>query len=510
MRVENLLTQNALRHRSRLLLSTGSTQRTYADVDVRSNKIANFLSSRSSGPGERVAVILPNGVELVELMFAAAKANTVLVPINPSLSYAESQMILDDCAARVVVSTADVVDALADEVVSDTLLVTIGPQRPPTGGVAQGRIAYEDILRSASAAWQPSGHRSDLDIWLLGYTSGTTGRPKGACLSHRAKTLCSVVEVVEFGTSGTDRALINTPMFHAHALVNILMLTSVGGSILIADRFDAEQTLRLVAEQRITELSMVPTMYRRVLAATGGRSVDLSSIRVARSTGARLSPDLGAEIQEVFGADSLHVLYGATEAGPVSNLRSDLFGEKSDSVGLPFLGVDVEARDADGMTLEPGRTGEVFVRSPYIFSGYHGSDWRSAGGGYERWITLGDLGTVDADGFLFLYGRSGDVIISGGENVSAREIEDTLTLHPAVTEAAVIGVPDEDWGERVKAFIEPTPGATVTLESLAVFCSERLAGYKRPKEFEVVSSLPRNAMGKVDKKSLKAGGRSLA
>ena len=159
---------------------------------------------------------------------------------------------------------------------------------------------------------------------------------------------------------------------------------------------------------------------------------------------------------------------------------------------------------ADGEPLDQGEVGEVFIRSPYIFSGYHGSDQGDRSDDYERWITLGDLGAVDSDGFLSLHGRSGDVIISGGENVSAKEIEDTLILHPGVGEAAVVGVADEEWGERVQAWVEATPGIEITAEILSAFCRERLAGYKRPKDFQIVTSLPRNAMGKVDKKSLKS------
>ena len=452
MRIENLLAQNTRRNGSKIFISTEWQKRTYNDLENRSNKIAVFLNSQKLKRGEIVAGIMPNCIELVELMFATAKAGLIFVPINSRLSKSEICTILEDCLPRAVfinVELFETLDATNINCLYNSILVTVGSSKPVFHG-----WGYENIIESSSTNHPKFNKYPDTDIWLVGYTSGTTGLPKGACLSHRSKSLCAIVEAHEFQTNSKDTALINTPMFHVHSLVNILILAAVGGSVYIAQSFDPEETLRIVEKNRITEISMVPTMYQRILEVYSKHQTDLNSIRLARSTGASLSSELGTAIQEMIPENSLNVLYGATEAGPVSNLFSDEFRMRNKSVGLPLFGVNLEVRADNGEKLDYGQTGEIFVRSPYIFSNYFRSNSLSQNGNYIRWISLGDKGTVEEDGFIFLNGRTGDVIISGGENISASEVEKILIEHPSVSEAAVIGLKDEKWGETPCAFIE--------------------------------------------------------
>jgi acyl-CoA synthetase (AMP-forming)/AMP-acid ligase II len=503
MRIEDILTLNARRFPERTLVAMGEQRLTYREVDQRSSRLANAFTGLGLRHGDRVAVLLPNSPQIVEAMFATAKAGLVLVPINPRLTAGEIAFILQDSEARALLAGPEQLPlvAEADPGSAQRRMATIGVA---AGERARGYWDYDDLLRAASPAWRPAV-RSEWEPWVLGYTSGTTGRPKGAILTHRAKYLCSLVEALEFGTAEADCALINSPMFHVHALVHILSLASAGGSLRVTTRFDPHETLQLVATAGITELSMVPTMYQALLDCPERRALDLSAVRIARCTGAALGRALKAQILEELPGWRLHVFYGATEAGPVTRLHPSQVLQKDGSVGQPFLGVQIAIRDAAGEELPPATPGEVFIKSPYQFSGYQGLAVPFEGQDYERWITLGDLGLLDEQGFLFLQGRNKDVIKSGGENVAAQEVEEALAAHPAVRAAAVVGEPDPYWGEIVIAFVELQPLAMATPEQLAEFCRERLAPHKRPKRIEIVGALPRNALGMVDMKALKSG-----
>ena len=502
MRVEDILSQNARRFPSKLLAKMGTAERTYEEIEERSNRLANVFLERGISRGERVVVILPNCLEMIEIMFASAKADAVMVPVNPKHAWPEIRYVLQDCRPlSVITDSDDVLQSVGEgegRGEDEQFLVSLRK-----GAVDSRYFSYGEIVSASPSHWQPIKDRSEWDPWVLGYTSGTTGRPKPVSLTHRSKTLCAFVEALEFGTTDSDIVLMNTPMFHLHGLVHVLSVISVGGSVVLQGRFGPEGTLEIIEKEKVTELSMVPSMYRKVLEVAKNRPVDLSSVRLARSTGEHLPEKLKDEISANFPKNSLNLLYGATEAGPVTNLRPEFAVTKAGSVGLPFLGVEIQIRDGEGNPLPPNRDGEIFIRSAYIGSVYSAETENEKGGRYERWITLGDYGCLDDDGFLYLRGRSGDTIISGGKNISVREVELTLAKHPGVKDVAVIGVPDSQWGERVRAYVELRAGMEMRTEDMIRFCEGRLARFKQPREIRFLKALPRNEMGKIEKGKLK-------
>lgn len=494
----------ALRHPSRLAVVDGQWRLTYADLDERGNRVASALAGLGLAPGDRVAALLPNGAEYLELMVGAARAGLVLVPVNTRLSPPEVGYLLGDAGARALVYHARFAEPAAAAEASLTRIV-VGA--PGAAGRVGGAIGYEDA-RAAAARTPPPVRVAEDTVWALAYTSGTTSRPKGAILTHRAKLLSALVEAIEFRVTDTDVELVNTPLFHAHGLVACLIHLAVGGRVVLGGAgFDPERELRAIEEHGVTTVSMVPTMYQELLGAWRARpgAYDLRSLRGLRCTGAPLPESLKHEILDALPWAALRVFYGCTEGGAVTVLHPEDGRWVADSVGRAFLGSEVAVRDEDGAILVAGAEGLLYFRGPTMFSGYFGRGSDRAV--YGDWFTLGDLAVQDEQGFVYLRGRQDDVIISGGENIYPREVEEAMASHPAVREAAVVGIPDPHWGETVKAVVVLEPGAEASAEALVAWCRQRLAGYKCPRMIEFAEALPRNAMGKVARRALLECGR---
>jgi acyl-CoA synthetase (AMP-forming)/AMP-acid ligase II len=472
-----LLGQMARRQPARALVADGTRTFSYRDVDERSTRLAAALRKFGGSLGDRVALLLGNRAEYAEAVFGVGRAGLAAVPLNPRLGAAQLRTVIEDCRPVAI-------------------LAEPGLAVPPgTAPVIELGDEYERNLERATPD-EPVGGRDDMDAWLVGYTSGTTGRPKGALLSHRAKSVSALVEAAEFATSAADVALVNTPLFHVHAIVHLLTQVVAGGSVLVQPSFDAEETLRLVASGTVTELSMVPTMYQALVEAApnGARPP-----RLARCTGAAMGGELRTAFAERFAAWPLHLFYGATEAGAISNLRPEHRPAKDGSIGLPFLGVELEIRSDSAERVPAGVEGEVFLRSPAAYSGYLGRE-----DVYGDWLSLGDLGSVDADGFLTLRGRRGERITTGGEKVVPEDVESVVLSHPAVRAAAVFGVPDRYWGEAVWAAVELSEPLIEAEPVLRSHCERSLAPHQLPKRYLLLPSIPRNAFGKVDRSRLRS------
>lgn len=467
---------------------------TYSDLLSRTARTAAWLEHQGVVPGDRVAVCLPKSVTGLQLHLAACGMGAVSMPLNPSYSSAELEYLLLDSGAKLLVgpdspSWDETATKLSHAVPASVKRIdpsNFAADLPETGmGLADKRFPGDQTA-------------------LMLYTSGTTGRPKGACMSHASLTANMNMLGQAWGWRNEDVLLHVLPLFHVHGLLVALHgALHAGAACIMHSKFDANLTLSELRKGECTVFMGVPTIYRRLLAATGSQDCDLRHMRLMTSGSDRLHVDAFEAIMDRFGVRVVE-RYGMTETGIMTS--NPLDGDRiPGQVGIPLPGVEMRVVDPNtGTSLPPGKVGEFQTRGEHVFGGY----WRDsektkrsfASGG---WFRTGDLGVRDSRGRYEIKGRSSDLIISGGFNVYPSEVERAVTEHPHVTQCAVVGVPDPEWGEAVTAFVV-TDGGHVTEPLLLQHCRQRLAGYKTPKRVEFVDRLPRNAMGKVQKSRLRA------
>jgi fatty-acyl-CoA synthase len=478
----------------------------FSEWDARANRIANALREGFGlERGDRVGVMAYNRLEWLELYLGLARAGLVAVPINFRLVASEVAFILADCGARALV-VEDRLAGVTEEARRQSGLpaVVLGGER--VGGTHE----YEELLGRASPA-PPSGPPpGPADPWVLMYTSGTTGRPKGALQPHQSAAAIALVTALDFGFSAADRPLLVMPMCHANSLYFFSAFAYLGACLTVLDRrsFDPEELARTLSERQVTFTSLVPTHYIAMLdlpsaaveaAPEGARRKFLISSASARR-------DTKLAILERFPGCALFELYGSTEAGWVTLLRPDEQLTHLGSVGREFTGTDrVRLLDEAGADVPDGEVGELYSRTPYTFDGYWNLPEKTAEALRHGWCTVGDLARRDEDGFIHLVDRKRNLIITGGENVYPSEVEGMLGAHPAVREVAVIGLPDDRWGETVHAVVVPMPGAAVTEAELVEWSRGRIAGYKRPRGVTFLSEaeMPRTATGKILHRALR-------
>lgn len=476
-----------------------------ADLDRRSNALADALRGSGVRRGDRVAVLLYNSAEFFETIVAVAKLGAITVPINFRLAAPEIAHILVDAGARVLFRSEELIP------VSDRALATDGVEvlhtvTVPTPDVRRqgGPSAFEELV--ARGAEDPIGAEVALrDIAMIMYTSGTTGRAKGAVITH-GNLLASAVNYLTIGTGLTreDRSLNVAPLFHIGALICFgLPLLYVGGTNITQQAYDPARALRLLQDERVTVQFLVPSMWADLAAVDGFDDHDLSALKYLLSGGApcpitviEFYLERGLTFLEGFGMTE-------TTAG-VCLLESEFVVSRAGSVGRPMMHVETRIIDDAGDDVPVDEVGELAVRGPNIFRAYWGLPQATQEAFVDGWFRTGDLGRIDADGFLTLVDRKKDMVISGGENVYPVEVEQVLVRHPEVREVAVIGRQDERWGERVVAVVGRVEGSQLTAEELIAWARERIAHYKAPREILFVDELPRNATGKVLKRELRA------
>lgn len=489
-----------------LAIIDGAHTLEWATWSDRADRLADALVRRGLGAGDRIGVCLRNRWEWFVANSAIGKLGAVQVAMNARLTPDELAFLARDSGAASVVLDSDpaqdTVRALA--AVGVALLVTVDDAGVVTGAVSWSELIGEGESVHRSAAGGPPA--------MVVYTSGTTGRPKGALRDHSRVDpvlLADYQEATRYDPVDDEprRALVNMPLHHAAGPSHANTALSSGGLVVLQRRFDAEDTLRLIEQHRITHWNAVPTMLQRILALppTVLGDYDLGSMRQVTVGAAPVPAELKNRFAARLGRDLLHEGYGCTEAGMISGLRPGEHRAKPGSSGRPFRHVQVRIAGEDGTSVPAGVPGEILARTPVIIPGYLGQgplgpDLLDDDGYYRT----GDLGYLDDDGYLFVTGRRADLIIAGGVNIYPAEIESVLRDSAGVAEAAVIGIPDDDMGERPLALVEPEPGARLDPATLLAECAGRLAAYKRPVDVEVVSTLPRNAMGKVGKAGLRA------
>ncbi|MFJ9415331.1 long-chain fatty acid--CoA ligase [Streptomyces sp. NPDC101227] len=495
MRNEGLGSWPARRARKtphRTALVHDGTSYTYAQLHDRTTRLAHALRAAGIRRGDRVACLSPNHPAFLETLFAAGLLGAVFVPLNTRLTPAEIGHQLADSGARLLVHSP----ALAPLVPAPAA----GAQ--PLRTVETGE-EYERLLAGAGAVHLDEAV-AGADICLIMYTSGTTGRSKGAMLTHANLTWNAVNVLIDADLAADERALVTAPLFHAAGLGMLaLPVLLKGGTCVLVESFDPDGTLGLIEDLGITTMFGVPTMYERIAAGPRWPSADLSSLRTLQCGG---SP-VPAALIEAYQRRGLVFQqgYGMTEAAPgVLFLDAAHATAKAGSAGVPHFFTDVRVVRPDLTEAGTDEPGEVLVRGPHVMAGYWGLPETSAAALPEGWLRTGDVARVDADGYVTIVDRFKDLIISGGENIYPAEVEEALAAHPAVAECAVIGVPDPAWGEAPRAVVVPAePEAPPSLEDLRAFLAGRLASYKAPKSLAITAELPRTASGKLRKPLLR-------
>jgi fatty-acyl-CoA synthase len=466
---------------------------TYAALHRRSLRLAAGLAERGLGRGDRLATLTGSSPDHVAALFACARLGLVLQPISWRLAPPEIAYQLEDAEPALL---------LASEEHNELA-------RRAGGSVEIGRIG--DPTLEADADGLAADGPSDDDPLLLVYTSGTTGKPKGALLTHANCFWTNLSFDRIAGVRDDDVVLQVLPQFHVGGWnVQPLLAWWKGATVVLEPGFEPERTLRLIDEQRVTTMMGVPATYLFLSQEPGFSDVDLESLRLVVVGGAPMP----ASLLETWQSRGVEIVqgYGLTEAAPnVLCLPADEARRKVGFAGKPYPHVDVALRDPEtGEEIEGAGVGELLVRGPNVFAGYWRNPEATEAAFVDGWLRTKDIAERDAEGFFRIAGRLQELVISGGENVYPAEIEDVLHGHPDVVEAAVVGVPDERWGEVCAAFVVLRDGAPTTGDELRAHCRERLARFKVPRTVTFVDELPRSSMGKVLKETLRASATGAA
>lgn len=470
---------------------------TYGEWNAAANRTANFLHALGVRRGDRVAVYAMNCIEYLDIWMACGKLGAILQNLNWRLTVNELRQLLQDAAPVVLIYSDDFaaqVDELRHDLPSVRHIVSInGKADKPF----HARDAQPDHLL----------HAVDLhpdDPWVICYTGGTTGLPKGAILTHSNMTWNSVNTITSWGLDENDVAVLNSPLFHTGGLnVFTLPLVHLGGRSIVCRSFDADQVFDLIENGGVTLYFGVPTMFIMMQAHERWQTADFSRLKLIISGGAPCP----LPVFEKFWAKGVDFKtgYGLTEAGPNTFwLPRDQVRAKPGAVGYPLFHIDVKVVRADGTVCPTNEPGELLIRGAHVTPGYWNNPAATNAAIRDGWLHTGDLATCDADGAYTIVGRLKDMIISGGENIYPAEVESAMHAHPAVAEAALIGVPDAKWGEVGCACVVVKPNTSLNETDLIDFLTERLAKYKVPKTIIFVEALPKTGAGKIDKRTLAA------
>lgn len=500
MNLSQLLTDNAARCGEYPLLIYQEKAISNQELVQAINRTAAGLSELGVQPGDRVALIMGNSPELVIAMFACFKLGAWAMPLVLSLRPPEVRLVFADAEPAVVIAHRNFTDCLQEPLqntpsVRHRVLVGKGPAK-------EGWISWEDWTIGQSPL-MPDRDCDPDEVALLLYTSGTTGDPKGVMLSHLNLYSNAVNSARSQGLSPGETLLLVLPLNHSFGITAWLAALVYGMKVVLLPRFDAGEALRLIEKFKVQSTAMVPTMLAFLLDAPERQKYDISSLKQIVVGAAPLRLSLRERFERAFPDAQILEAYGLTEASPGVTVTRPDSSRRPRSVGQSIENQEICIMDRRGQVLGPGEVGEVCTRGPHVMVGYYKKEEETKSVIRDGWLHTGDVGYLDEDGYLYLTARIKELIIRGGQNVYPVDIERTLLRHPAVAEAAVMGIPDEVYGEEVAAVVVKKPGAQVTEGELIEFCRDNLAAFQVPKFILFHHLLPKSQMGKIRKKDLK-------
>jgi long-chain acyl-CoA synthetase len=487
-----MLTETVAGHGDRIALKLDDLELPYSVVDEASARVAGLLAANGVEAGDRVGVMLPNLPYFPFAFFGSLRVGAVTVPMNPLLKGREVGFQMEDAGAKLMFGWHQMGDAAregSERARAECILVEPGEFEKLLGGV-------DPVSEVAD--------RADDDTAIILYTSGTTGTPKGAQLTHgnlRSATQIAV-ELVDSQPDGVTFGAL--PLFHVFGLTSGLTSTTrVGAALTLLPRFDAGKALEMIQRDRVTTFLGVPTMYAAMLHHPDASSFDMSSLELCVSGGAAMPVEVLKTFEETFDCKILEG-YGLSETCAIASFNRPDIERKPGSIGLPVQGVEMRLVDQDGHDVAQGDVGEILIRGPVVMSGYWNRPEATAEAiDEDGWLHTGDLAKQDEDGYFFIVDRKKELIIRGGFNIYPREIEEVLYEHPAIREVAVVGIPDDSLGEEVGAAVALKPGASATAEDVQSFAKERVAAYKYPRRIWFVEQLPKGSTGKVLKREIR-------
>jgi long-chain acyl-CoA synthetase len=476
------LVNAAREHGDRPAVRLNEVVLTYAELLDRAGRVAAGLQRAGLKPGDRVGLVMPNIIAYPVSFYGVLIAGGVVVPMNPLLKGREVEYYLKDSGAAMVIGF----DPSSAE-------AKIGCEAAGARFFAADTVQPGELVGDGEPIAPVECADSDTAVIL--YTSGTTGQPKGAELTHHNLVRTSARSILVIDSDDVIMGCL--PLFHVFGLTcGMNAAIAVGASLTLIPRFDPAAVLQMIERDRVTVFEGVPTMYSALLNQPGREQADVSTLRTCVSGGAALPVEVLRAFEKAFGCAILEG-YGLSETSPVASFNMVEVGRKPGTIGVAIPGVELKLVDDTGAEVAPGEVGEIAIRGENVMKGYWGRPDATAEAIPDGWFRSGDLATVDADGFYTIVDRKKDLIIRGGYNVYPREIEEVLYEHPDVLEAAVVGIPDPQWGEEVAAAVSVRPGSTVDAEAIKEFVKERVAAYKYPRAVWIISELPKGPTGKI-------------
>lgn len=491
------LTIQSYRVPDKIAIQDDAKSITYKQLNARVNSLSHGLMELGLRKGDIVCHLQGNTIEHYELIYAVAKSGLIRLPLNPRAEKSEFIHIINNFEPQALVfedESSTVIQEIRP-LLKCSRFICVGGNLPPA------TTFYEDLATQFPMT-EPPIEVMEGDPFLIQSTSGTTGIPKAALLSQGAAIRRALIRAIDLNNTSKGVYLAVTALANTASTFYGLSQLYLGGTVIVRNRFDPLETVKTMEKKKVTNVSMVPVMWERILQLPNLKGFDLRSLEIAISYGAPLHQSTKEKFIRDF-SPNLFETFGITETGPISNLFPQDQLRKINCTGQPTMHTKIKIVDDSGRELPVGKEGEIVVQTPYLFMGYVKNPTATAEVLREGWYYTGDNGRLDEEHYLYIMGRSKDMIISGGYNIYAEEVEGVLATHPKVQESAVIAVPDEKWGEAVKAIVVLKEGCKATGEEIIDFCRAHLASYKKPQMVEFVSSLPHSGPGKVAKNRLR-------